>query len=164
MKADAKHLAKEILSILWDKKIPVNLTRIASGLRVQVIEDPALEFDEEHSVLSGKYSIENGKPVVRVNPADPPMRKRFTLAHELGHHCLKHGPLFRDPTKNFNIFNFDSNEAAANRFAAELLMPEAAINALIKDKGMSDISALAKAFEVSEVAMKYRLKNLGWVS
>jgi Zn-dependent peptidase ImmA (M78 family) len=163
MKANAKHLAKEILSVLWDKKLPVNLKRIASGLRVKVLEDAALEFDDEHPGLSGMYSIENGQPVVRVNVADPPVRRRFTLAHELGHHCLKHGPLFRDPTQNFNILSFDSKEAAANKFAAELLMPEIAIKALIKE-GLQDIPTLAKKFEVSEVAMKYRLKNLGWLS
>jgi Zn-dependent peptidase ImmA (M78 family) len=156
-----KDLAKKILSEFWDRKLPVDVKRIADGLKISVKD---FGFSEVDDGLSGMYSIEDGKPVVRVNQFDSPVRKRFTLAHELGHHCLNHGPLFRDPTKNFNISNFDPNEAAANRFAAEILMPEDAVNALIKAKGMSNISELAKAFQVSEVAMKYRLKNLGWVS
>jgi Zn-dependent peptidase ImmA (M78 family) len=60
--------------------------------------------------------------------------------------------------------NYDPVESSANRFAAELLMPESAVRSMISDKAYSNLSALATAFNVSEVAMKYRLKNLGLVS
>lgn len=58
------------------------------------------------------------------------------------------------------MYNFDPIEVEANRFAAELLMPEAAVRHYVQH-GIISISELARTFAVSEVAMKYRLKNLG---
>jgi len=59
--------------------------------------------------------------------------------------------------------NYDPIEASANRFAAELLMPEATLRLMVADRNYASIQSLASAFNVSEVAMTYRLKNLGIV-
>lgn len=54
----------------------------------------------------------------------------------------------------------DAKERAANRFALQLLMPEEAMWAAI-DAGITDVARLARAFEVSEVAVVERLKMMG---
>lgn len=96
------------------------------------------------------------------NPDDSRVRRRFTVAHELGHLCLNHGFAFRDPSQNFSRFHYDINEVEANKFAAELLIPEAAIKILIDKRGITDAERLAKIFDVSLNAISYRLKNIGY--
>lgn len=52
------------------------------------------------------------------------------------------------------------NGDGATHFAAELLMPEHSVRWLV-EQGNFFLASLASMFAVSEVAMKYRLKNLG---
>ncbi|NMR20470.1 ImmA/IrrE family metallo-endopeptidase [Cellulomonas fimi] len=66
------------------------------------------------SQWSGPY------PVVLVNLAAPTDRKRLTLAHELGHLVLH------------SSYLDDEAETQANRFAAELLMPEDEIRPMLR--------------------------------
>ncbi len=57
----------------------------------------------------------------------------------------------------------DPKEIEANKFAAELLMPTDVINAAIRVRDIKDLEKLAKVFGVSKAAMKFRLKELGYV-
>jgi len=121
---------------------------------------------EALGTLAGKFEIVegiSGGPVISYNVLDPTLRQRFTIAHELGHYALQHGARFRDSTQSFSLANYDPVEAAANKFAAELLMPAAVVNGLINKRNITDFNTLAQLFNVSSVAMKYRLKNLGWL-
>ena len=96
-----------------------------------------------------------------------PNRQRFTIAHELGHFVrghLKDKTLFRDPSKNFNLNNYDIYEVEANNFAAELLMPKSKIDFLLFDEGISSIAEMAYLLRVSPAAMTYRLKGMGYIS
>jgi hypothetical protein len=89
--------------------------------------------------------------VVVVNAAEPETRRRFTIAHELGHwicQCLEGSAepvMCRD--KDLSTAADRAREREANVFAAELLMPEEAIRA--------DVDA--GAFGVSELAYRWRL-------
>jgi len=154
----SKQLANAVLRQHWDGTLPVQPVAIATALNAKVIPDPDL------GPISGQFSLEEEGPVIRYNSKEPPMRQRFTVAHEIGHYALGHGDYFRDPIRNFSTRNFDPKEAQANRFAAELLMPEIAVSGLIRERGITDVKALAREFQVSEAAMMYRLKNLGWTS
>lgn len=157
--ADAVRLARGVLDEHWDGILPVRPEVIGRALGVQVVPDPALAGDG----ISGQFAHESGIPVCRYNPREPVVRQRFTVAHELGHFALGHEGM-RDPTRNFSATNYDPREAAANRFAAELLMPESAVNELIERRRIRSLRELARRFAVSDVAMEYRLKNLGWLS
>ncbi|MEM9744213.1 MAG: ImmA/IrrE family metallo-endopeptidase [Pseudomonadota bacterium] len=135
---------------------------IAEKLKIDVRETDSL------GDASGEVVARRDGPVIRVNSQESNLRQRFTVAHEIGHVVLGHlnrgeTRRKRDTSAEFSLKNFDPDEAEANQFAAELLMPRVAVNALVKrtDHGLA---RLARAFEVSEVAMQYRLKNLGWVS
>ena len=98
-----------------------------------------------------------------LNEEEPAERRRFTLAHEVGHWvcqclgmpaaapilCRSVGPAPRRAT--------EPAEREANVFAADLLMPAAAVRAA----AALPVEALAGRFGVSEVAMAWRLFNLG---
>lgn len=69
--------------------------------------------------------------IISVNKNESPKRRRFTIAHELGHFLFGFKP---NTTEFYNAFELnqmeeepigDKDEELANRFAAELLMPEA---------------------------------------
>ncbi|MFC0268024.1 ImmA/IrrE family metallo-endopeptidase [Kushneria aurantia] len=87
-------------------------------------------------------------------------RRRFTMAHELGHVLMGHVQPGVEPRRdtNFNAYG-DPLETGANAFAAELLMPEAEIRR--HAHSATDVRHLAGIFGVSTSAISNRLKNLG---
>jgi len=93
-------------------------------------------------------------------------RQRFSAAHELGHWMLDRGKLanFVCTEKNFiNDWNFDNPERRANRYAANLLMPQFIFQPLAKDKEITfrTVIDLCKKFETSITATAIRLVELG---
>jgi Zn-dependent peptidase ImmA (M78 family) len=83
-----------------------------------------LELDPR---VAGAY-VPRG-PLVVVNGRQPLVRQRFTLAHELGHHRMCHGAVVDGPHAIAGGDGRDPREVAANAFAAELLLPRAAVAA-----------------------------------
>lgn len=70
----------------------------------------------------------------------------------------------QDEAGAFSRSTRDVVEAAANRFAMELLMPADTVEYLIERARMRPTLAnMAAVLEVSEAAMHYRLKHLGWL-
>lgn len=152
--------AKGVLDEYWDGMLPVEPGALASQIGLRVIECPDLAQEG----ISGKFSLENSVPTIRYSPAEPRVRQRFTIAHELGHYVLQHGPSFRDPIAHFNMGYYSPVEREANRFAAELLMPAEAVEYLVRTMKDATVAKMASRFDVSQVAMGYRLKNLGWLN
>jgi hypothetical protein len=89
-------------------------------------------------------------------------RRRFTIAHEVGHHLL-HSDGATVLCRPVDVDQADeaarAKEREANRFAAELLMPEPLVRERVGSDGL-DVAALAGTFDVSPIAMAYRLVNL----
>lgn len=148
--------AKTFLEKYWDWSMPVDVFAMAEASGASLVADPELG-------ASGQLSFDGGKPVIRYNPMEHPVRQRFTVAHELGHLMLEHGPAFRDSPDNFNLGVWDAKEVEANRFAADILMPKDAVEYLIHQKKVYSPHDMASALNVSPVAMQFRLKNLGWL-
>lgn len=149
--------ANALLAHYWaGKSLPVDPIAIAIARGIDV--RPFAPGDA--GTASGWFHFDGDMPTIRYNSTESENRQRFTIAHELGHFELAHGSRKRDSAAEFNMYNFDPIEVEANRFAAELLMPEAAVRHYVQHGNIS-ISELARTFAVSEVAMKYRLKNLG---
>lgn len=130
--------------------------------------------------VSGVLVIENGKARIGYSPSEPKVRQRFTLAHELGHFALHvrgtKNNIFVDSTKVMfrrkgSTPKEYTQEKQANSFAAALLMPKVLIKQEINklNKNLSYlnddiiIESLAAKFQVSEIAMTYRLMNLGYI-
>jgi Zn-dependent peptidase ImmA (M78 family) len=97
--------------------------------------------------------------------AESPGRRRFTIAHELGHWICQvlegsTAPVFCRPS-DLAATADRALEREANVFAAELLMPEEAVrDAFTRDRS---IDGLAAVFGVSQEAMHWRLYNFGLV-
>lgn len=155
--------AKTVLSRYWDGNLPVNVEQIAllMGINVQLSDDLI--------TASGEIELlDNDSVVCRINQRDGLNRRRFTLAHEIGHFALNHlnrgDKKFRDTSTQFVYGPSDYRETEANRFAAELLMPSTMVDWLIKKHMITNTHQLAEIFQVSNAAMVYRLKNLGWIN
>lgn len=149
----------EVLSAYWDDgSLPVDPAYIATRMGVSVMADPNLDGSGHYEPNASK----SGGPLITYNPTENIVRQRFTIAHELGHHALAHGPRDRDTPENFTMIFSDPKEVAANKFAAQLLMPKDFIHAVVQVRGVRDLKRLAKLFNVSTAAMGYRLRDLGY--
>lgn len=95
-----------------------------------------------------------------VNRDDPWGRQRFSLGHELKH--LVDHPICRTIYRDGRFGSAAAQaERAADYFAACLLMPKAWIKRVYYDEGFHDPRVLARRFQVSTAAMRYRLDQLG---
>jgi Zn-dependent peptidase ImmA (M78 family) len=106
-----------------------------------------------------------------VNQSDQPYRKRFTIAHEIGHYLLhlqdKDGEfadheadLFRvEPGEGPAMSAPRQQEIEANRFAAALLMDGELVRSHWSK--LRSMKAMSRLFNVSESAMGYRIGALG---
>lgn len=147
-------VARTLLDEYWDYEIPISPEDFAEKLGLSVVQS------SDMGTKSGYFDSKSRTIYVNANDCDE--RRRFTIAHELGHFCLHHGSSLRD-TSNLNWLAINpEHERAANQFAAELLMPAIAIKAMIEVRNIKDPIALRQAFGVSSQALYYRLKNLGY--
>jgi Zn-dependent peptidase ImmA (M78 family) len=153
----AKADAESILRSAWVRHhYPVDPVRIARSLGVNVV-DANLAGD-----VAGAIVKEPGKDaVILVNQTDHPNRKRFTVAHELGHFVQKSEDAFEyvDRRDTLSTMGVSPDEMYANAFAANLLMPEEEVKRLHNEK-TSDLE-MALRFGVSREAMSIRLSSLG---
>lgn len=138
---------------LTEIRTPGTPDEIVSGLPgVEV----ALRSDLPVSGLTNWY-----KPrwLILLNANEPSVRRRFSLMHEFKHILDHDGISFRYPTTPI----MDSErraELVADYFAACILMPKR----LVKQRwgeGCQRTSELAAEFDVSPIAMQYRLQQLG---
>jgi Zn-dependent peptidase ImmA (M78 family) len=152
-------------------KPPVDLERVAKQLGLS-IASADLGAD-----VSGLLISKGDASIIAVQAKDPPNRKRFTIAHEIGHFYLRHqfepgehvhvdrGHVIT-PRNSRSSTGEDLKEIEANQFAACLLMPSTLIESRIKALRLTSlredhVTLLASEFEVSEQAMTIRLSTLG---
>jgi hypothetical protein len=157
---------------------PVPVERLASsllGLFVDEADDirtlPGAPADQGR--LSGMLDAE--EMVIWIDRGEArrsPGRRRFTIAHEIGHFLL-HVPVLHEVfyDRPVDIREIDEGqggsetsdlpkrEREANVFARELLMPEPLVSEQAHATGFN-LPALAKRFEVSVPAMRLRLRLL----
>jgi len=154
------NLAEQFLRRFWNGQLPVDVRSIAVRSGVMVRDNPHL------GSISGQISVaSNNQMVIEVNSNESAVRQRFTIAHELGHAALGHlanaEVCFRDDARSFAMIYHDYREVAANRFAADLLMPSAGVEWALRNNPGDSTQTLANLFMVSGAAMEFRLKNLG---
>ena len=138
-------------------EFPVPVGKICSALGIKA------SHNEMPNNESGKIFLEDSKYYIQVNFKHIPTRRRFTIAHELGHYCL-HKKLLEEQGQilernDVSRAGIDEKEIQANSFAAELLMPRHEV--LKQYNLLESIQQLAEYFFVSELAIQVRLVNLG---
>ena len=166
-----RHKAERLLTECGELSFPIRIERIAKALKLDV-----LQMDLEPDI-AGMLISDGTSSRICVRKADARVRRRFTIAHEVGHFYLGHkfsgdqqvhvdrGHVirFRSPKSSTGE---DLMEVEANQFAASLLMPEGLLREQVKARGgapVSDttVSSLAHDFDVSEQSMTIRLTVLG---
>ena len=161
---DLERRAAEILRQHGLYSIPVDPVILANRLGIKVHN---AKFSDDS--LSGMIAKRGNSVTLLVNESDPPYRKRFTIAHELGHHFLhlladgdfvdSTVDLFRDEDTPPEATGSRRAEVQANQFAAALLMPGEFVRESFAE--CKDLNELARHFNVSESAMGFRLSRLG---
>ena len=122
--------------------------------------DIELVEDEADSIDAMLIHVPPGKPIIAVNSSRPLCRRRFSIAHEIGHYLLGHNSLSFSGSGGGMIKRESRQERAANAFAAEFLMPK---KLLAREAHRYSLRALARRYLVSMQAMEIRLKELGLV-
>ena len=155
-KAEAQKII-DYYGIISPENIDLNI--IAAGLGVY-IEEKDIEGAEGRITHNGKNGI------IAVNSRiDYTPKKRFTIAHELGHFRLhKSTKLFGCTKETFFDFQNDrSQETEANVFAAELLMPETIFRKYVKGKMISQklLSDTSTFFGTSLQSTAFRYAETG---
>jgi len=148
----ARKLHRQILPL----KPPIDVNSL---VRLQSLQVKEIKVDDTR--WSGAFY--RSQKTIAVNSSHSLNRKRFTIAHELGHHCLEHETdegEFEDQrgfegsyeTGQMNDDNAVLDiELEANEFASEILIP---LTLIKKDFASLPVPRqLAKMYQVSETAM-----------
>ncbi len=173
-----RSLVEQLLVTHGARSVPVDVYRMVAALGAQIHNETAAPN------LSGFLlrDLTNRRALIGVNSSHSTSRKRFTIAHEIGHFLLHEGDALhvdqregvdlglrmkrRDPESSLGT---DDEEKEANFFAAELLMPTSLLESDLlamkmeapEDEDEDIIEKLADRYEVSIQAMTFRLTNLG---
>jgi len=160
--AQAK-LEFESLGETWqDYTVDVELlATLLFELGVQQVPD--LVVGDRH--YSAFLAAASGLIVVEAN--DHEHRRRFSIAHEIGHfvlHIEEQGNLFLCSQEDMEQdrpreTEHQRQEWEANLFAGELLMPEQPLLAMFRATG-GRLGSLARHFKVSQSALEIRLRRL----
>ena len=167
----ARAAAERLVERLGLHTAPIDVENLAAAVGLRIIATGDLGAD-----ISGLLVSRDSAASIAVRKTDPPVRRRFTIAHEIGHFVLRHymrrnelvhadehaQVMYRSPRASEGL---DPLEVQANQFAASLLMP----SRLVREEAAKlqqplfedDVKVLANLFKVSEQAMTIRLTTLG---
>lgn len=142
---------------------PIDPVLLANAVGIQVYNTVFREAQ-----ISGAITKRDGATKIYVSENEAPSRKRFTVAHELGHYVLHmsadDNEMIDTEAVMFRTADYEPGdaqgvrEAEANRFAASLLMPHDLV--VPEYRRTRSLARLAQMFSVSEDAMYNRLKSL----
>lgn len=132
-----------------------DLIAIARTWDAEVQEAP-LEDNVSGFIIKQK----NTDPRIYINMFDSPERKRFTLAHEIGH-LVERESVANDSDYSFmdhrKTDDYNLHEFFADEFAGELLMPA---RELLMSYEVGGAYGAARKFGVSVPAVKKRMQRL----
>ena len=132
---EARDKAWEVLLACGIRNLPVDLGEIADhyGFKVVTYSDTALTQLFREDVLQGDgFIIQNRseKQIFINDKIHNRNRRRFTLAHEIGHGVLQHEMAVIHYRNSETDSQTDAQELQANVFARDLLMPATVLAAL----------------------------------
>jgi len=152
--ADIRRQAARLLQHAGVTHEPVSLRDVVSALNLEVVRAAGEPFSSEAAL----QPLGDGHAIV-LRGASSEHRRRFTVAHEIGHFVLHPQRLAPERGGGVNAA-WQAQEREADQFAAELLMPERLVREAVVQHG-PDVGRLADRFDVSRKAMQVRLRGLG---
>jgi Zn-dependent peptidase ImmA (M78 family) len=109
----------------------VELKKICPMLSIDLLFTNQAAQDGDGNLILGSANFD--RKSILINSHDDKNRERFTIAHEIGHFCLKHDKYLRSEyilerdlligEMKENSFNYERLEFQANTFASDLLLP-----------------------------------------
>lgn len=152
IKLDYKKSRDLSWKILIDNKVsslPVNIIELCRSMNI-IVKHYIPSDDND-----GKSMIIHNTPVILVSSSCTIQRKRFTVAHELGHillgHVGKYKLVNREPSPNDNPI-----EHEANIFASRLLAPAC----VLWGCNVQNADEISKLCGISRQAAEYRLERM----
>lgn len=147
-------------------ELPVDVEGAILALGIELDRSAALPPG-----ISGELrKLPTGRFVIKASAREHLFRRRFTMAHELGHFIFHRDivgdgvdddQLYRSTTEG-DIYNSRIkriHEAQANSFAANFLMPKDLMRKELRKVGPV-VDALYPRFQVSPSAMRWRLSTM----
>jgi hypothetical protein len=131
----------------------IDLEAIAYHVNARVRYRP-LDGCEARIVGSGN------KAIITVNANSIPRRKRFSIAHELGHWRNHRGQCLVCRADDYSPTHALEPERVANTYAADLLMPNYMFQPIARQYAklnFKTVNALSEIFETSKTATGFRL-------
>jgi Zn-dependent peptidase ImmA (M78 family) len=169
-------ILKELVDI-----IPVNVERLIRGHGINLNKNATSEEigggvnrSNNSGDLIGEIRKEGDQYKILILGSDHYYRKRFTMAHELGHFIL-HKDKIDTLTSIVDSAEYngitEEEEKEAHAFAAETLMPEDKVREIYKETKQNQngdkekiIEEMSKMFQVSKMAMRLRLYLLDLIN
>ncbi len=165
-----KNLPKDVVG---PSDFPVQIENIIQHLKGSIIEDVVDIYSDGYI----KYTNKN-IPIfeIHIRKISDEQRKRFTLAHELGHLFLhmdffdekkrKKHQVYQDCIYHRKSGNYAEEELQANEFAASILMPtdvfiQKAEENIVDGGSAYDVEKIAAFFNVSHLTVITRGRWLG---
>lgn len=132
------------------KELPVNIVELCHKLGIAV-----KYYDKLEQGNDGKCTVINKQPIILVRQECSRQRKRFTIAHELGHILLGHVGKYE--LINREISPTDNPiEQEANVFASRLLAPACVLWGL----NVNSADEIAQLCDISPTAAEYRWQRM----
>ncbi|WP_445679525.1 ImmA/IrrE family metallo-endopeptidase [Radicibacter daui] len=161
-----RKLAASIIKQLPETSGAIPVREIAEAIDIYEIKEAVLDGLEGGLIVAEDKS----EGAILVRSDRPERRKRYTIAHEIGHyvnpwHKASSPEGFRCRSSDMRLDRYKKNdpfaqmEVEANEFAAELLMPIAQLKHFLKGKSGADIGqilGISDRFDVSREAAARR--------
>lgn len=153
MTLSPEHYAKALLRTL-NVQQPILLEDMAEKIGLQIEDVNSTGFDGALLRIAGRpRGIIGVRKTIREKA-----RKRFTIAHEIGHYVLPGHDVESSVCDADDLVAIgkeaDKFERAANKFAAEFLLPSPVVRRIVRKLGVSfdTIGFVSKQFEASLTA------------
>lgn len=127
-----KSSTHKLLEQIAYKDGSVDLNKICLKLHIDLQFTNQTGQDGDGNFVLGSANFD--RKSILIYPHDNKNRERFTIAHEVGHFCLRHDQYLLSETfverdlfisdEKENSFNYERLEFQANMFASDLLLPD----------------------------------------
>ena len=138
----------------------------STDIRKLIEDTPGLSLSFEDLGENDAYikKINDNCFHIAINSKHPPVRQKFSMAHEYIHFQFHRDSIDSMPEGEKILHRNeerDWKEYQANKAAAEILMPYDYFVEIVRQNG-GDISRIASSFGVSTLSVRFRAKELGF--
>ncbi len=131
------------------RAFPVQIESVAKSLGFEIYMLDSLE--QGHRAMKLEIPDEKRR-LIGIGSTYHPNNRRFSIAHEIGHHVMGHPPETDCTEEEIKLYNSEADE-----FAAEILIPLDELKRQLKN--VKDVKAIALYFKVSEQALWIKLSS-----